>query len=396
MTATLTSRQLFSPVQIGPITLQHRVVMAPLTRSRSVQPGDIPGDLMVEYYGQRASEGGLIISEATTVSISGRGWFGAPGLYSDAQVEGWKRVTSAVHAKGGGIFSQLWHVGRSSHISLTDGAIPVAPSMVPDYWLDSAPTVSAPGGWVKHSPHRELDISEIPGVVERYRQAAERAKAAGFDGVELHAANGYLPDQFLQDGSNRRTDAYGGTIENRSRFLLEVIAAMASVWGSNRVAVRIGPGGTWNSMSDTNPTALFDYVAEQLNRLGLAYLHIIEPRIKGSDLIAEGQAPIATTRLRKIFKGKIIAAGGFEPGSAEAIVENGDADLVAFGRHYLSNPDLPLRIRYGLPLNPYDRGTFYTFDSRGYTDYPFYAEQAAFCILTTGDQDVVGTFAQRS
>ena len=260
MTSTLTPRKLFSPVQIGPFTLQHRVVMAPLTRSRSVQPGDIPGDLMVEYYGQRSSEGGLIISEATTISISGRGWFGAPGLYSDAQVEGWKRVTSAVHAKGGRMFSQLWHVGRSSHISLTDGATPVAPSVVPDYWLDPAPTVSAPGGWVKHSPHRELGISETPGVVERYRQAAERAKAAAFDGVELYAANGYLPDQFLQDGSNRRTDAYGGTIENRSRFLLEVIAAMASVWGSNRVAVRIGPGGTWNSMSDTNPTALFDYV----------------------------------------------------------------------------------------------------------------------------------------
>jgi N-ethylmaleimide reductase len=219
-------------------------------------------------------------------------------------------------------------------------------------------------------------IAEIPGVVEEYRKAAERAKAAGFDGVELHAANGYLPDQFLQDGSNKRTDAYGGPVENRSRFLLEVAEALVSVWGGNRVAVRIAPGGTWNSMSDSNPTALFDYVAEQLNRFGLAYLHIIEPRIKGNVLIAEGQAPVAAARLRKIFKGKIIAAGGFEPDSAEAVVEKGDADLVAFGRHFLANPDLPKRIKLGLPLNAYDRPTFYTFDFHGYTDYPFYRERA--------------------
>jgi N-ethylmaleimide reductase len=219
-------------------------------------------------------------------------------------------------------------------------------------------------------------IAEIPGVVEEYRKAAERAKAAGFDGVELHAANGYLPDQFLQDGSNKRTDAYGGPVENRSRFLLEVVEALVSVWGGNRVAVRIAPGGTWNSMSDSNPTALFDYVAEQLNRFGLAYLHIIEPRIKGNVLIAEGQAPVAAARLRKIFKGKIIAAGGFEPDSAEAVVEKGDADLVAFGRHFLANPDLPKRIKLGLPLNAYDRPTFYTFDFHGYTDYPFYRERA--------------------
>lgn len=215
---------------------------------------------------------------------------------------------------------------------------------------------------------------EIPSVVEEYRKAAERAKAAGFDGVELHAANGYLPDEFLQHGSNKRTDAYGGSIENRSRFLLEVVEALASVWGGNRVAVRIGPSGRWNSMSDSDPTVLFDYVAEQLNQFGLAYLHIIEPRIKGNVLIAQGQAPVATSRLRGIFKGRIIAAGGFEPDSAEAIVEKRDADLVAFGRHFLANPDLPKRIRLGLPLNAYDRATFYTFDSHGYTDYPFYQE----------------------
>jgi N-ethylmaleimide reductase len=213
-------------------------------------------------------------------------------------------------------------------------------------------------------------------VVEEYRKAAERAKAAGFDGVELHGANGYLPDEFLQDGSNKRTDAYGGSIPNRARFLLEVVEAMASVWGGDRVGVRIGPGGTWNHMSDSNWEALFDYLAGQLNRFGLAYLHVIEPRIKGNVLIAEGQEPVATEQLRKIFKGKIIAAGGFEPNTAEAIVEKGDADLVAFGRHFLANPDLPKRIRLGLPLNDYDRKTFYTFDFRGYTDYPFYVEHA--------------------
>jgi N-ethylmaleimide reductase len=245
----------------------------------------------------------------------------------------------------------------------------------PSYWKDASHLVSAPGGWVQPSPHRALDIAEIPGIVEDYRQAASRAKAAGFDGVELHAANGYLLDQFLQDGSNKRTDAYGGSVRNRCRFLLEALQVIVSVWGRERVGVRIGPGGTWNGMSDSNPAVLFNYVAQQLKQFGLAYLHIIEPRIKGNVLIAEGQAPIATAQLRKVFNGKIIAAGGFEPDSAEAIVEKGDADLVAFGRHFLANPDLPKRIRLGRALNAYDRATFYTFDSRGYTDYPFYQER---------------------
>jgi N-ethylmaleimide reductase len=369
--ATPSTQKLFSPVQIGPTILGHRVVMAPLTRSRSEQPGDIPGKLMLEYYSQRASKGGLLISEATSISIAGRGWFGAPGMYSDQQVAGWKNIADAVHAKGGRMFSQLWHVGRTANVSTTGGAMPVAPSVVPSY----ESVVSTPAGWVKTSPHRALDILEIPGIVEDYRRAAERAKAAGFDGVELHSANGYLLDEFLQDGSNKRTDAYGGSIQNRSRFLLEVVEALTSVWGGNRVAVRIGPGGTWNSMSDSNPDALFDYVAEQLNRFGLAYLHIIEPRVKGDVLISEGQEPVATQRLRKIFRGKIVAAGGFEADTAKAVVEKGDADLVAFGRHFVANPDLPKRIKLGLPLNDYDRKTFYTFDFHGYTDYPFYDQQ---------------------
>ena len=370
--ATNGELKLFSPVRIGAIELKHRVVMAPLTRSRSVQPGNIPGDLMLEYYSQRASEGGFIISEATSISITGRGWYGAPGMYSDQQVAGWRKITDAVHAKGGHMFSQLWHTGRSSHVSNTEGATPVTASINPHYWESTDHQVSAPQGWVNPSPHRALEIEEIAEIVEDYRRAAKRAKAAGFEGVELHGANGYLPDQFLQNGSNHRTDAYGGSIENRSRFLLEIVEALVSVWGVNRVAVRIGPSGSWNDMCDSNAEALFSYLAEQLNKFELAYLHIIEPRVKGNIVLTEGQAPVAAQQLRKIFKGKIIAAGGFEPDSAEAIVKNGDADLVAFGRHFVANPDLPERIRLGLPLNNYDRTTFYTFDSRGYTDYPFY------------------------
>jgi N-ethylmaleimide reductase len=372
-----TEQKLFTPVQIGPVTLEHRVVMAPLTRSRSTQPGDIPGDLMLEYYTQRASEGGLIISEATSISITGRGWFGAPGLYSDEQVTGWRRIVDAVHAKGGHMFSQLWHTGRSSNAETTGGSTPVTASVNPGYWNDESHLVSAPSGWVKPSPHRALEISEIKSIVEDYRKAAERAKAAGFDGVELHAGNGYLMDQFLQDGSNKRTDAYGGSIEDRSRFLLEVVEALVSVWGRDHVAVRIAPSGSWNGMSDSNPQALFAYVAEQLNRFGLAYLHIIEPRVKGNVVIAEGQAPVAAELLRKVFKGRIIAAGGFEPDTAEAVLEKGDADAVAFGRHFVSNPDLPKRIKLGAPLNQYDRDTFYTFDARGYIDYPLYEEHSA-------------------
>jgi N-ethylmaleimide reductase len=363
---------LFSPVQIGPVALSHRVVMAPLTRSRSLQPGDIPGDLMRTYYGQRASEGGLIIGEATTISPSARGWFGAPGLYSDAQVAGWKAVTGTVHAKGGRMFAQLWHTGRSSHVDVTGGPKPVAASVDPSYWQSSEHLTSTPGGWLPPSPHRALETSEIPGIVADYGKAAERAKAAGFDGVELHAANGYLIDVFLQDNSNKRTDVYGGSIENRVRLLLEVTQAIASAVGGDRTAVRIGPSGRWNGMGDSNPRALFDHVARELNRFGLAYLHIIEPRVKGNVLVAEGQAPVAAQHLRTIFEGRIIAAGGFEPDTAKAVIESGDADLVAFGRHFVSNPDLPARIRGVLPLTPYDRDTFYTFDAKGYTDYPPY------------------------
>jgi N-ethylmaleimide reductase len=350
--------------------------MAPLTRSRAELPNDVPGDLMLDYYTQRASKGGLIIAEGAPVSTSARGWLGAPGLYSDQQMEGWKKITSAIHAKGGYVFAQLWHTGRSSHVSVTGGPEPVSASVNPEYWQNLSHLTSTPGGWVQPSPHRALKISEIAGIVEDYRKAAARAKQAGFDGVELHGANGYLVDQFLQDGSNKRSDAYGGSIENRTRFLLEAVEAMTSVWGRERVGVRIGPDGRWNGMSDSNPQALFTYATQQLNGFALAYLHIIEPRVKGNVVIAEGQPPIAAQYLRKIFRGKIIAAGGFEPNTAEAVLEKGDADLVAFGRYFVSNPDLPRRIERKLPLSDYDRDTFYTFDARGYNDYPAYEESS--------------------
>jgi len=367
---TQSVEKLFSPLQLGPFTLAHRVVMAPLTRLRSEQPGDVPGQLMVEYYGQRASEGGLIITEATAVAIQGRGYLGSPGIYSDEQVTGWRKVTEAVHAKGGRIFLQLWHVGRVSHTDMTNGATPVAPSVVPFEGVAFTTT-----GWVPVTPARALKLEEIPGIIEAYRQGAERARAAGFDGVELHAANGYLLDQFLQDGTNQRTDAYGGSMENRARLLLEVVAAVISVWGADRVGVRISPSSQFHSMHDSNPEALFGHVGRELNLLGLAYLHVVEPRIKGSQAIEEGLPPVAAGQLRQVFKGTIIAAGGFEPDSAEAIVGTNQADLVAFGRHFIANPDLPLRIKTHFPLNPYNRETFYGGDHRGYTDYPFYEQK---------------------
>jgi N-ethylmaleimide reductase len=371
-----TKQMLFTPVELGQLKLRHRIIMAPLTRSRSVQPDSIPGALMAQYYAQRASEGGFILGEATNISVTSRGWLGAPGLYTDEQVEGWKKVVAGVREKGGHMFAQLWHTGRSSHVSMTGGAAPVSPSENPDYWQNEDHLVSTPQGWVQPSPHRALHHDEIPQIVEDYRRAAQRAQQAGFEGVELHSANGYLIDQFLQDISNHRTDEYGGSIENRTRFLFEVVSALVSVWGGDRVAVRIGPNGRWNGMADSDPEALFTHVAAGLNAFGLAYLHVIEPRVRGNVVVHEGQQPIASQLIRKIFKGKIVAAGGFEPDTAEAILEKGDADAVAFGRHFISNPDLVLRIREQLPLAPYDRNTFYTFDEKGYVDYPAYAVQA--------------------
>jgi len=369
-------KELFTPIELGPTHLKHRVIMAPLTRSRSIQPDSIPGELMLKYYSQRTSDGGLIISEAIQLSLASRGWHGAPGIYSKAQVDAWKRITEVVHEKRGYIFAQLWHPGRFSHVELTGGAVPVSASVDPEYWRNPSRRVSTPSGWTQPSPHRALEKSEIGGVVGEYGKAVERARAAGFDGVEVHAGNGYLIDQFLQDGSNKRTDEYGGSIENRSRLLFEVVEAMASAWTSDRVGVRVTPSGTFNAMSDSDPEALHAHVAEGLNRLGIGYLHIIEPRMSGSLVIKDNEPPVAIQRARKIFKGRIIANGGFEPDTATSAIEHGDADAIAFGRYFISNPDLPRRIREDLPLAPYDRDTFYTFDAKGYTDYPFSAAQS--------------------
>jgi N-ethylmaleimide reductase len=364
-------QKLFTPVQIGDITLKHRVVMAPLTRLRATLPGGVPSDLMLEYYRQRASEGGLIVTESTAIAQSGHGYYGAPGIYNAAQVSGWKRIVETVHAYGGRIFAQLWHAGRCSHTSVTQST-PISASVDATYWTDEINMVSTTEGFQLPSPHRALQTHEIPELVEQYRSAAANAKYAGFDGVELMAGNGHLMDQFLQDISNKRTDDYGGSIENRARLLIEVVNAMASVWGPGRVGVRIAPSGTFNGMGDSDPKSLFRHLASRLNVIGLAYLHVIEPRIKGGETLIEGQDPIAARDLCRYFKGPIIAAGGFEPSTAEASIAGGDANLVAFGRHFIANPDLPKRIERGFPLNPYDRNTFYAFDERGYTDYPFY------------------------
>jgi N-ethylmaleimide reductase len=361
--------KLHSAVKVGPYQFAHRVVLAPLTRMRA-EAGAKPGPLMAEYYAQRASKDGLLISEATIAAPNGNGYLGAPGLYDDSQIAGWRQVTSAVHAKGGRIFLQLYHAGRQSNSQLQPGgAQPVAPSAV----LHGGVAYTE-AGWIPNTPSRALTVAEITELVESFRTAAVRGKEAGFDGVELHAANGYLFDQFLQDGSNKRTDIYGGSFENRARFLMEATQAVISVWGSDRVAVRLGPSGTWGDMSDSDPEGLFTYVAEQLAELKLAYLHLIEPRVLGNvDDENKDQNPVAAQLIRKHYKGTLIAAGGFKGHSAEAILQAGDADLVAFGRDFIANPDLPERLRLQLPLYPYDRPSFFGGTDVGYTDYPVYS-----------------------
>jgi N-ethylmaleimide reductase len=365
-------RKLFSSYKLGPLVLEHRVVMPPLTRLRA-DADDSPSDIMVAHYDQRASKGGMIIIEAASVSNKGIGYQGSPGIYDDRHIAGFRKIANAIHAKGGIVFAQIIHTGRTSHVDLQpDGQSPAAPSAVPYHghaFLN--------GGFVPVSPAKEITVTEIQEVVEDFRKAAERALTAGVDGVEIHSANGYLLDQFLQDGSNHRTDDYGGSIENRARFLLEVTKAVVSVWGPGRVGVRIGPSGTFNEMSDSNPEALFGYVAEQLNSFDLAYLHVIEPRIAGdvTNENAENDGVVASRFLRKIYKGTILAAGGFDGDSAEDILTKGDADLVAIGRMFTSNPDLPNRLKNGYPLTAYDRSAFWGGTERSYNDFlPYDAE----------------------
>ena len=359
--------KLLSPEQFGEIALNNRVVMAPLTRMRA-GADDVPGELAATYYAQRASAG-LIITEASQISPLAKGYPGTPGIYSDAQVAGWKKITDAVHAKGGKIVLQLWHVGRISHSSLHPAeGLPVAPSAI----APSGKVYTAAWALADYETPRALSSEEIRALIDTYRHAAEQAKRAGFDGVEVHAANGYLLDQFLQDGTNHRTDAYGGSVENRTRLLMEILQAVIGVWGSGRVGVRLSPYGTFNDMSDRDPVGLFTYVINQLNACKLAYLHLIEPRATlagGSDANAT-DAPNAAQLFGHLFKGKVLMAGGYNRENAEAAVQAGEAHAVAFGRLFIANPDLPQRFEKNTALNAYDRATFYGGDAKGYTDYP--------------------------
>ncbi len=353
-------KDLFSPIALGPLTLPNRIVMAPLTRNRA-GAGNAPSDLTVEYYRQRASAG-LIVTEATQVSPQGLGYPNTPGIHSAEQAAAWWRVTEAVHKEGGRIFLQLWHVGRISHPSLQpEGALPVAPSAI----KPEGETVTYEGMQPFVTP-RALDIGEIPGVVAQYRNAAAKAFSAGFDGVEIHAANGYLLDQFLRDGSNHRCDAYGGPIENRFRLLREVTKAVIDIWGPDRVGARLSPIIGFNSMSDSDPEATFQYVTRELGRMGLVYLHVVE----GATLDGSDSRRVDRARIAKDFGGLYIANGGYDKPRASAAVASGGSDLVAFGKPYIANPDLVERFVRNAALNTPDPATFYGGDGHGYTDYP--------------------------
>jgi 2,4-dienoyl-CoA reductase-like NADH-dependent reductase (Old Yellow Enzyme family) len=351
---------LFTPLKLGDLDLPNRIIMSPLTRCRASE-GRVPNSLMADYYVQRASAG-LIISEATAVTPMGVGYPDTPGIWSDEQVEGWRPVTSAVHKAGGRIFMQLWHVGRVSHPSYLNGALPVAPSAI------------APEGHVslvrpktEYVTPRALELSEIPAIVEAYRKGAENAKAAGFDGVEIHGANGYLLDQFLQDRTNKRTDAYGGAIENRARLLLEVTDAAIGVWGPGRVGVHLAPRGESHSMGDSNPKATFGYVARELGKRKIAFIFTRE-------YVADGWL---SPHLKAEFGGVLIANENFTPEAAAQTVKDGVADAVAFGKAYIANPDLTVRIAKGASLNAPDPMTFFGQGPKGYLDYPTLAEAAA-------------------
>ncbi|MGB8511022.1 MAG: alkene reductase [Pyrinomonadaceae bacterium] len=361
---------LLTPVKVGGLRLANRIVMSPMTRSRA-GAGNVPAPLSATYYAQRASAG-LIVTEATQVSPQGVGYPSTPGIHTPEQVAGWRFVTDAVHARGGRIFLQLWHVGRISHPTLQPGeALPVAPSAIAA--VGQVFTADGPQAFVVP---RALETAEMLGIVEQFRLGAENALAAGFDGVEIHGANGYLLDQFLEDGSNRRTDAYGGSIENRARLMLEVTEAVANVWGAGRVGIRLSPGGAFNSMSDSNPAATFGYVVEALNRFGLAYLHVVEPT--DPQMFKLDGTPVSATRhLRALFHGTLITAQNYDFEKGNAVLESGDADLVGFGRLFIANPDLPERFASGAALNEPEASTFYGGDERGYTDYPALEMQEA-------------------
>ena len=349
------TENLFSSYQLGDLDLDNRMVLSPMTRSRALE-GNVPNPLAATYYAQRASAG-LLITEATQVSPQGVGYIRTPGIHSAEQIAGWKKITDAVHGAGSKIFLQLWHVGRISHPDFHGGALPVAPSAI----AAQGTVFTAQGPKPMVTP-RALEASELPGIVAQFRTGAENAKKAGFDGVELHGANGYLLDQFTRDGTNKRTDAYGGSVENRARLPLEVVDTVLGVWGPALVGYRISPNGAFNAMADSDPVRTFSHLTDALNRRGIGYLHVVDP-------VADGQKRISPT-LRRLFDGTYIVNGGFDLAAANAAIARGEADLVAFGAPFLANPDLPERFQSGAPLNTADPATFYMGEAKGYIDYP--------------------------
>jgi N-ethylmaleimide reductase len=356
-----TTEILFRPLTIGNIDLPNRIWMAPLTRCRAGLE-HLPNALMAEYYAQRASAG-LIIAEATMAMEGNSAFWQEPGIYSQAQVDGWRKVTDAVHAKGGKIFLQIWHGGRACHPALNAGKQPVAPSAIAI--IDE---VHTPEGKLPYTEPRALHDDELPGIITGFKQAAINAKAAGFDGVEVHGANGYLLDQFLRDGSNKRSGAYGGSIENRARLMLEVIAAVCEVWDSKQVGLRLSPLNSYNSMIDSDPIALITWLAKRLNDFNLAYLHIMR-----SDFFQAQQGDVMTPA-REHYKGLLVGNMGYSADEAAEAIASGKLDAVAFGVPFLANPDVPARFKLGAPLNAADSSTFYTADAKGYTDYPALAD----------------------
>jgi N-ethylmaleimide reductase len=361
------AKPLFQPFTLGDLVLPNRIAMAPLTRNRATPGTDAPHSLNATYYTQRASAG-LLISEGTQISRQGQGYIWTPGLYSDAQIAGWKNVTDAVHAANGRIFAQIWHVGRISHSSLLkDGAAPVAPSAIP-----AKSKTYVESGFADVSAPRALEASEIPGVVAEYAQAAQNSQKAGFDGIEIHGANGYLVDQFLKDGANQRKDAYGGSVENRARFGLEVVDAILKVFPKTRLGIRLSPVSPANDAVTSDPAEVFGYFASELSKRGIAFIHVVEGATGGPrDNVAFDYGA-----LRKAFSGAYIANNGYTRDLAIEAVRDGKADLVAFGKAFIANPDLVERLRLGAPLNEPDRATFYGGTEKGYTDYPSLAQAA--------------------
>ena len=353
---------LFTPVRLGALEAPNRIIMAPLTRMRA-GPGRVPTPLMAEYYAQRAAAG-LIVNEATAISQQGTGCPNSPSIYNEEQIAGWQKVTAAVHRAGGRIFLQLWHMGRISHPSFqADGALPVAPSAI----APRTGQVLTDRGMQPYVTPRALDKAALPGIVKQYAVAAGHAKTAGFDGVEIHNANGYLLDQFLRDGTNQRTDEYGGPVRNRARLTLEVTDAVTQVWGADHVGIRFSPGGIFNDMHDSNPLETFSHVLHELNRFKLAYAHLI---VSTADDLKHGAVPVPLAALRKEFHGPLIVANGFNFTTATQALAEDMADAVAFGRLFIANPDLPERFRLNGPLNPLDEATLYGGARKGYTDYP--------------------------